>query len=136
MKLEEKVRLIKRQLKADDRGWFLKVLEGTEEGLSMTQGEVYLTLANPGQVRGNHLHPEANEWFTVVQGQATVLLQDQSTGERLEMVLSGDDPHTLFVPAGVAHAFHNSPTSGGPMLLVAFSDRVYDPADTVSSKLE
>ena len=131
MSLMEKVRLIPRVLKADTRGWFLKVIDGSEEGLPNMTGEVYLTLARPGQVRGNHYHLLANEWFTVVQGTAQMILADTITGERVEMVFTGSSPATLFVPARIAHAFKNPENSTDPMLLVAYSDQLYDPGDTI-----
>jgi dTDP-4-dehydrorhamnose 3,5-epimerase-like enzyme len=131
MRLNEKVKLIPRDLKVDVRGWFLKVLTGTEEDLPPKTGEVYLTLANPGQVRGNHYHLRANEWFTVVQGAAAAVVVDPLTGERLEWLLNGEDPITLYIPAGVAHAFKNVAESQDPMLLVAYADCQYESRDTV-----
>lgn len=48
----DKVRIIQRRLISDDRGWFLKVITGTEEGIPSHTGEVYLTMGKPGQERG------------------------------------------------------------------------------------
>ena len=45
----DKVRIIPRRLIADDRGWFLKAITGTEEDIPSHTGEVYLTMGNPGQ---------------------------------------------------------------------------------------
>ncbi len=39
-----KVKIIPRRLIADDRGWFLKVITGTEENIPSQTGEVYLTM--------------------------------------------------------------------------------------------
>jgi UDP-2-acetamido-2,6-beta-L-arabino-hexul-4-ose reductase len=126
-----RVKLIPRQLRADSRGWFLKVIDGKEEGLPLSTGEVYLTLAEPGHWRGKHFHPLAQEWFAVVQGSADVVLQDVATGEVRRLVLSAKSPETLYVPPGVAHVFHNRADATEPMLLVAYTDRLYDPADTI-----
>lgn len=131
MSLLDQVRLLQRNRISDARGWFLKVVTGTEEGLAPGTGEVYLTEAQPGQVRGNHYHPLANELFTVVRGDALLVLSDAAGGERREILLSGADPVTVLVPAGVAHAFLNRAGAAEPMLLVAYSDRLYCPADTV-----
>lgn len=62
----EKVHVIQRRLITDDRGWFLKVITGTEEGIPSHTGEVYLTMGEPGQAKGGHYHPEAVEWFTII----------------------------------------------------------------------
>lgn len=134
MRSIEEVELIPRRLIIDQRGWFLKVIEGKESGMSQGVGEVYLTMANPGQVRGNHYHLLANEWFTIVNGKARVILEDPSDGSRREFNLSSENPFTLFVPAGIAHCFVNSADSH-EFLLVAYSDKYYDPNDTVPYSL-
>lgn len=131
MKLIDKVQFITRDLKKDERGWFLKVLTSKEEGISSKLGEVYVTMAFPGQVKGNHYHLLTNEWFTVIQGTATVVLRDYMTNESLSLTLEATQPITLFVPAGIAHAFKNPETSTEPMLLVAYSDQLYEPSDTI-----
>lgn len=48
----DKVRIIQRRLISDDRGWFLKVITGTEEGIPSHTGEVYLTMGNQGKKGG------------------------------------------------------------------------------------
>jgi len=131
MRLDEKVKLIPRELKSDERGWFLKVITGHEDNLPLRTGEVYLTMAYPGQVRGNHYHLRTNEWFTVIQGMAVAVAVDPVTRERLEWLLDGRAPVTLYVPAGVAHAFRSLGKNHEPMLLAAYTDRLYDPADTI-----
>ena len=48
----DKVQIINRRLIADERGWFLKAITGTEEGIPNHTGEVYLTMGKPGQAKG------------------------------------------------------------------------------------
>ena len=43
----DKVRIIPRRLIADDRGWFLKAITGTEKGISSHTG-----MGKPGQAKG------------------------------------------------------------------------------------
>lgn len=127
MSLLNRIRTYPRQHRGDSRGWLLKLLDGSETGLPSAVGECYTVLGHPGAVRGGHYHPIANEWFTVVQGRATLLLADPSSGERASMELSGESPVTVHVPAGVAHAFQVKEM----MLLFSYADRRYDAADTV-----
>lgn len=129
------VEIIPRDLKMDHRGWLLKVLTGTEAHLGEAIGEIYLTLAQPGQVRGNHYHHKTQEWFTVVMGTALLVLGDPLTQARRELHLTADKPLTIYVPPGVSHAFLNPETAIEPMLLVAYADRRYDPEDTIPVKL-
>ena len=43
----DKVRIIPRRLIADERGWFLKAITGTEKGISSHTG-----MGKPGQAKG------------------------------------------------------------------------------------
>ena len=71
-----KVQLIHRHLIKDERGWFFKAITGCEEGIPLHTGEVYLTMGIQGQIKGGHYHPEAVEWFTVIEGEAILRLED------------------------------------------------------------
>ncbi len=135
MKLADRIRLIPRVVRGDARGWLLKVIDGHEADLPDRTGEVYLTLAHPGQIRGNHYHAGTAEWFTVVQGAAEVRLVDPIGGETMHLVLRSSDPMTLFVPPGVAHAFLCPDAANESMLLVAYASKLYDASDTISWKL-
>ena len=131
MRLIDQVRFLPRRLIADERGWFLKVLDGGEEGLPGAVGEVYLTMAVPGQARGNHYHPDCAEWFTIVEGRALLMVADPQTGERAEWTLDAGHPQTVYMPAGLAHVFVNPPEAEDNFLLIAYAANRYDPADTV-----
>ncbi len=131
MRLIDQVQFLPRRLIADERGWFLKVLDGGEAGLPSSVGEVYLTMAVPGQARGNHYHPHCAEWFTIVEGRALLMVADPVSGERAEWWLDAADPQTVFMPAGLAHVFVNPPRAAGTFLLTAYAADRYDPADTV-----
>ena len=84
----DKVKVIPRRLLKDERGWFLKAITGTEENIPNHTGEVYLTMGKPGQAKGGHYHPEAVEWFTIVQGSAILKLEDMETHERRDIPMS------------------------------------------------
>lgn len=129
------VRLIPRKRLDDPRGWFLKVLKGDEEGLPDHTGEIYLATADPGEVRGSHYHTCASEWFTVVLGNALLHLLDPVSGERQELALSAASPVTVYVPAGIGHAFVNPASETQQMMVIAYADRPYDPADTIPLEL-
>lgn len=132
MSLIEGLRFIPRRKLSDERGWFLKVIDGAEADMPPHVGEVYLTHAVPGQARGNHFHPRTAEWFTVVAGRALLRVEDPASGERGEWWLDADDPQTVFIPAGLAHVFINSSDAQVPFLLLAYAANRYDPADTVA----
>ena len=124
----DKVQIIKRKLIADERGWFLKAITGTEENIPTHTGEVYLTMGKPGQAKGGHYHPEAVEWFTLIE--AILKLEDVNTHQKKEIPMSLEKAETVFIPNGVAHIVVNQ--SEDNFILLAYTDKLYNPKDTIS----
>lgn len=133
MVLKNKIRIIPRHLIQDDRGWFLKVVTGTEENIPNHTGEVYLTMGKPGQTKGGHYHPLAVEWFTLIQGKATLKLEDISTHEKMSLHICFEDAVSIYIPNNVAHAWYND--SDKDFIVLAYTDRPYDPSDTKAYQL-
>ena len=125
----DKVQIIPRRLVADDRGWFLKAITGTEPGIPTHTGEVYITMGKPGQSKGSHYHPEAVEWFTLIQGCAILMLEDIETHVRRVIEMSLERAITVYVPNQVAHVIVNN--SDKDFILLAYTDKQYDPSDTI-----
>ena len=121
----DKVRIIQRRLISDDRGWFLKVITGTEEGIPSHTGEVYLTMGKPGQERGGHYHPEAS---------AVLKLEDLETHERKDIEMSFEKAITVFIPNNVVHMVVNN--GDKDFILLAYTDKLYDPKDTIAYTIE
>jgi dTDP-4-dehydrorhamnose 3,5-epimerase-like enzyme len=128
--LNQKVRILSRRLIADDRGWFLKAITGTEQDIPSHTGEVYLTMGKPGQSKGGHYHPEALEWFTIIEGNAILKLEDIYTHERMDVEMSLDKAITVFIPNNVAHTLVNNGDTN--FILLAYTDKLYDPKDTIA----
>jgi len=126
----DKVKIIPRRLIADERGWFMKVITGNEEGIPSHTGEVYLTMGKPGQAKGGHYHPKAVEWFTIIEGNAVLMLEDMETHERRDIEMSFEKAITVFIPNNVAHIVVNN--SNKAFVLLAYTDKIYDPNDTIS----
>ena len=108
----------------------MKAITGTEEDIPSHTGEVYLTMGKPGQAKGGHYHPEALEWFTVIQGEAILKLEDIETHERRDIPMSLDKAISVFIPNNVAHTVVNN--SDNDFILLAYTDKLYDPKDTIS----
>ena len=130
----EKVRIIPRRLIADDRGWFLKAITGTEEDIPSHTGEIYLTMGKPGQAKGGHYHPEAVEWFTIIEGSAILKLEDMETHERMDVEMPFEKAQTVFIPNNVAHIVVNN--SDKDFILLAYTDKLYDPSDTIAYHID
>lgn len=92
----------------DNRGSLVVFLKGSE--LNDTQkmfGQIYFaTFAQKGTVRGNHYHKTRHEWFGIVHGKVTVVMEDVRTKKRKEIVLSAkrDANIKLEIVPYVAHA--------------------------------
>ncbi|MBU3661366.1 MAG: hypothetical protein FGM14_15970 [Flavobacteriales bacterium] len=127
--IKNKIQVIERKKIQDHRGWFLKVIDGKEDNLPNMTGEFYITVATPNQSKGGHYHPIANEWFTLIKGECILELVDVETKEYYEIQLSENDPKTIYVPKKIAHNFKNSANS--EFILLAYSDVLYDPNDTI-----
>lgn len=130
MSLNEKIKIIPLKLISDSRGWFLKVINGHEDNLPKHTGEIYFTSALPGKAKGGHYHIRAVEWFILIKGKCDLHLIDVETNENMIIKLSADEPITIYVPNNVAHTFVN--TGESDYLLMAYTDTLYDPADTIS----
>lgn len=130
----DKVQIIKRRLITDERGWFLKAITGKEERMPSHTGEVYLTMGKPGQAKGGHYHPEAVEWFTIIEGSAILKIEDVVTHEKREIEMSLERAITVFIPNNVAHILINN--GDKDFILLAYTDKLYDPADTISYKFD
>jgi dTDP-4-dehydrorhamnose 3,5-epimerase-like enzyme len=130
----DKVNVIPRRLIEDERGWFLKVITGYEENIPTHTGEVYLTMGKSGQSKGGHYHPEAVEWFTIIKGSAVLKLEDIETRERLDIEMSLAKAITVYIPNNVAHIVENN--SDEDFILLAYTDKLYDPKDTIPYKID
>ncbi len=130
MSLSEKIISYKRNRIEDTRGWFLKVITGKESNLPNSTGEVYLTMAIPGEMKGGHYHPIANEWFTLIAGTCVLKLEDIETKECIEIQMDSQAPVTIYVPCGIAHGFFNTSLEQD-FILIAYSDQLFDPIDMI-----
>ena len=54
--------------KSDERGWLIEVLGGTLPEGCEEFGQLHVSVAYPGKVRGNHYHTRKVEWFCVPTG--------------------------------------------------------------------
>jgi dTDP-4-dehydrorhamnose 3,5-epimerase-like enzyme len=127
--------IVDRVLAGDERGAFIKCLKGDEERLPETIGEVYACTTKPGKSRGNHYHQEATEWFTILEGEAVLVLEDVKTKDYAVLRLTAEQPATVCVPPLTAHLFINLPESKRDFVLIAYSSVKYDPTDTYNYNL-
>ncbi|WP_377157426.1 hypothetical protein ACFJIX_02170 [Roseateles sp. UC29_93] len=122
--------IIERRKLVDERGFFLKTMTGLEPDLPVAFGEIYVIRGDQGKARANHYHDIATEWFTLLEGQVKLNLRHVDTGESASLLLSDDAPMTVRINPRVAHSLIG--VDGRDYLLMAYTDRRYDPVDTVA----
>jgi dTDP-4-dehydrorhamnose 3,5-epimerase-like enzyme len=127
--LSKKIKLIERKKIKDNRGWFLKTINGLEEGLPSYTGEVYVVYSNFGGSRGGHFHKKATEWFTIIEGESLLKLHDIDTNEYYEIYLKNSNPTTIVIPPFVAHRFDS--IKDKPFMILAYTNELYSPDDTI-----
>lgn len=129
MSKERFFEIIPRKKIVDSRGYFLKIMHGSESMEHNQFGEIYLVKGEAGKSRANHYHDLAAEWFTVIQGKVTLILEELSSGEQVSIYMDADSPVTVKVPPRVAHSLVGG--DDADYMLLAYSDKPYVPSDTV-----
>jgi len=93
----------------DERGRLMEILR-CDEPIFGKFGQVYMTTAYPGVVKGWHYHKVQQDNFAVVSGMLKLVLYDdregsETRGEINEVFLGIHNPILVKVPAGVLHGF-------------------------------
>ncbi len=115
--------------KSDERGWLIEVLGLGEEAVRPDKGfgQIHVSVAYPGKVRGNHYHTRKLEWFCVPVGKGLLLLKDLRTGEEQEVLMGEDALKTVKIVPNVVHAIKN--VGDKEMALIVYSNEKFDPTD-------
>jgi len=119
---------IKELVKIEDkRGFLVECLKSSDlaEGEKYF-GQIYLTTIRHGHVRGNHYHQKKREFYVIISGKASLVLEDINTKERREFEIdaSGNKIVRISVGRNVAHAIKN--ISDQDIILCAYTNEEYD----------
>lgn len=94
---------------SDERGDLIVFLKSSNLDKKFKNfGQIYfVTFRKKGVVRANHYHKRIREWFGVVHGKVSVVLEDLETGKRKKLILDSNDNKYIRLEIGpnVAHAF-------------------------------
>jgi len=113
--------------KSDERGWLIEVLGDELHGERKPFGQIHVSVAYPGKVRGNHYHQRKTEWFSVPSGTGLLLLKDLATGEEEQILMGENALKTVKITPGIVHAIKNN--GRNDMVLIVYTDETFDPAD-------
>ena len=93
----------------DERGRLMEILRSDDE-MFLKFGQVYITTAYPGVVKGWHYHKIQHDNMTVVAGMMKIVLYDGRTdsptrGEINEFFIGEHNPLLIHIPPFVCHGF-------------------------------
>lgn len=105
----EGVKIKKLKVIPDERGRLMEMLRADDE-LFIKFGQVYLTTAYPGVVKGWHYHKKQTDNMVIVKGMMKVVLYDKREGsstksEINEFFMGIHNPILLQIPPLVFHGF-------------------------------
>jgi dTDP-4-dehydrorhamnose 3,5-epimerase len=113
----------------DERGWLAEIFRHDELPAWFRPEMAYVSLTNPGVLRGPHEHEDQADlfcWFGPGDFKVTLWdnRKDQPTfGNRMELVMGGNHPGSVLVPKGVVHCYRC--ISHEPGLVVNCPDRLF-----------
>lgn len=95
----------------DDRGRLFEILRCDDPEFQRF-GQVYLTTARPGIIKGWHLHRIQTDHFCLIDGRARFVLYDDRPGSLTlgqidEILCEGTAPQLIVIPPLVYHGFMN-----------------------------
>lgn len=101
----------------DERGYLMEMLRA-DDPFFKKFGQLYLTVAYPGVVKGWHYHKVQTDHFVAVSGMVKVVLYDQregspTHGEVNEFFMGLHNPILLVIPPLVAHGMKAIGTEPG-----------------------
>ncbi len=93
----------------DERGRLMEMVRSDDEDFTRF-GQVYMTTAYPGVVKGWHYHGKQYDNMVVVHGMMKIVLYDRrpeskTHGEVMELFAGGYNPLRITIPPGVCHGF-------------------------------
>lgn len=93
----------------DERGWLMEILRCDDKTFT-SFGQVYVTTAYPGVVKGWHYHRKQTDNFTCLHGMMKIALfdarKDSPTYQSImELFVGEKNPILISVPPGVYHGF-------------------------------
>ena len=132
----EGVRVKRLKVIPDERGFLMEMLR-CDDDFFKEFGQVYLSVAYPGVVKGWHYHKHQTDHFTVVKGMLKVVLYDQrenssTRGEINEFFMGEKNPILLVVPPMVVHGVKGVGNEPGYLVNVPDKPYVYDKPDEYS----
>lgn len=132
-RLIDGVSIKKLTLVPDERGYLMEMLRA-DDGIFEKFGQVYLSVAYPGVVKGWHYHKVQTDNFTIVKGMMKVVLYDGREGSRThgevnEFFIGELNPLLIVIPPGVLHGMKATGDAPGYLVNCPTEPYNYDDPD-------
>ena len=93
----------------DERGRLMEMMRADDEFFEKF-GQVYMTTAYPGVIKGWHYHKIQSDNMVIVKGMMKIVLYDSRESSKTyreinEFFMGEHNPTLLHIPAGVMHGF-------------------------------
>ncbi len=133
----EGVKVKQLRLIPDERGYLMEILRSDWEEYEKF-GQVYVTAARAGVVKGWHYHEFQTDHFVCVHGMAKVVLYDRredspTHGEVNELFIGELNPCLIKIPPSVVHGFKG--VGRDAALIVNVPTELYDYDDPDEHRL-
>lgn len=122
-----KIKTRKLNIKKDDRGWLAELLLASDVG-GKKFGQLGVTVAHSGQVKGGHYHKKKREWFCVIRGVGLLTFQDIKTGKKKELKIGENNMILVEIPRLHYHWIKN--IGKEDMYLLFYTNETFDPKKT------
>ena len=115
----------------DERGRLMEIMR-CDDDFFQKFGQVYMTTAFPGVVKGWHYHKKQTDHMAVVRGMMKIVLYDQrdnspTKGNVMELFAGEHNPILVGIPPGVFHGFKC--ISEVEAIVINTPTESYDPKD-------
>lgn len=113
MKAEVEFLDLEEAWRQDERGWVYFPFQHLDPGWSELEilQSLHVIAITPGQIRGQHLHPQKTEWLYLISGQGTLFWRDEEDFLQRRELLA--NRQLVIIPPGIPHALRND----GPEVL-------------------
>jgi len=122
-----KLNIRKLDIKKDTRGWLAELILAKDVG-GKKFGQLGVTVARPGQIKGGHYHRRKREWFCVIRGTGLLTFKSIKTGETKELGIGENNMILVEIPKLHYHWIKNVGKSD--MYLLFYTNEVFNPKDT------
>jgi len=89
--------LTKLEPKSNDSGTFVEAFKFPNDG------QLSYLVVKPGERRGEHFHERKTEYFSVIYGNAKIVVKDRDTGDVMDVKLNGNRPMVAKITPNNTH---------------------------------